>query len=125
MSTTYLRRGGRCPCGARAAGYRAVYCDGCCEPNPGAGGWGYVVDREMEHLAASDRMVILTRRVMLDAAKEYAESGKLPDVVDQPELCQAARGGDIVVPYGTDWLDGYEEKMAAIKGYRPKLTAAE
>ena len=36
-----------------------------------------------------------------------------------------ARGGDIVVPYGTDWLEGYEEKMAAIKGYRPNLKAAE
>ena len=33
--------------------------------------------------------------------------------------------GDIIVPYGTDWLEGYEEKMAEIKGYRPKLTAAE
>lgn len=86
---------------------------------------GYVVDREMEHLAASDRMVILTRRVMLDAAKEYAETGKLPEVVDQPELAKDARGGDIVVPYGTDWLEGYEEKMAEIKGHKPKLTAAE
>jgi hypothetical protein len=70
-------------------------------------------------------MVILTRRVMLDAAKEYAESGKLPDIVRQPELARDARGGDIVVPHGTDWLEGYEEKMAAIKGYRPKLSAAE
>ena len=86
---------------------------------------GHIVDRTMEHLAASDRMVILTRRVMLDAAKEWAENKKLPVVVDQPELCRDARGGDIVVPYGTDWLDGYEEKMAAIKGYKPKLQAAE
>ena len=86
---------------------------------------GHTVDREMEHLAASDRMVILTRRVMLDAAKEYRATGKLPAVVDQPELAKDARGGDIVVPYGTDWLEGYEEKMAEIKGYRPKLTAAE
>ena len=86
---------------------------------------GHVVDREMEHLAASDRMVILTRRVMLDAAKEYAETGKLPEVAYNGDLAQNARGGDIVVPYGTDWLEGYEEKMAEIKGYRPKLSAAE
>ncbi len=79
---------------------------------------GHTVDREMEHLAASDRMVILTRRVMLDAAKEYRATGELPAVVDQPELAKDARGGDIVVPYGTDWLEGYEEKMAEIKGYR-------
>jgi len=85
----------------------------------------HVVDREMEHLAASDRMVILTRRVMLDAAKEYAETGKLPEVAYNGDLAQNARGGDIVVPYGTDWLEGYEEKMAEIKGHKPKLDAAE
>jgi hypothetical protein len=62
---------------------------------------------------------------MLDAAREYAESGKLPEVVDKPELCRNARGGDIVVPYGTDWLESYEDKMAAIKGYRPDIKAAE
>jgi phthalate 4,5-dioxygenase oxygenase subunit len=84
-----------------------------------------IVDRTLEHLAASDRMVILTRRVMLDAARDYAETGKLPEVLDKPELCRDARGGDIVMPYGTDWLEGYEEKMAAIKGYKPKLVAAE
>jgi nitrite reductase/ring-hydroxylating ferredoxin subunit len=86
---------------------------------------GAIVDRTMEHLAASDRMVILTRRIMLDAAREYAESGKLPEVVDKPELCRNARGGDIVVPYGTDWLESYEDKMAAIKGYRPDIKTAE
>ena len=86
---------------------------------------GPIVDRTMEHLAASDRMVILTRRAMLDAAKEYRATGKLPEVLDHPELCRGARGGDIVVPYGTDWLEGYEEKMAAIKGLRPRLSAAE
>jgi hypothetical protein len=46
-------------------------------------------------------------------------------VVDQPELARDARCGDIVVPYGTDWLEGYEERMAEIKGYKPKLSAAE
>ncbi len=61
---------------------------------------GHIVDRDMEHLAASDRMVILTRRVMLDAAKEFAVSGKLPEVVTNPELARDARGGDIVVPTG-------------------------
>ena len=86
---------------------------------------GSIVDREMEHLAASDRMVILSRRAMLDAAKAWAETGKLPEIVDHPELARDARGGDIVVPYGTDWLEGYEEKMAEIKGHRPKLNAAE
>ena len=70
-------------------------------------------------------MVILTRRVMLDAAIAWRDSRTLPEIVDQPQLARDARGGDIVVPYGTDWLEGYEDKMAEIKGYRPKLSAAE
>ncbi|SLN56400.1 Rieske 2Fe-2S domain-containing protein [Roseisalinus antarcticus] len=86
---------------------------------------GPVVDRTMEHLAASDRMVILTRRVMLDAAIEWRDEKKLPDFVDHPEYAREARGGDILVPKGTDWLEFYEEKMAAIKAGKQKQSAAE
>ena len=86
---------------------------------------GPMVDREMEHLAASDRMVILTRRVMLDAAIAWRDEKKLPDLVDHPEYARDARGGDILLPKGTDWLDGYEEAMAAAKGVKPNLSAAE
>lgn len=86
---------------------------------------GHIVDREMEHLAASDRMVILTRRIMLDAALDWRDHKKLPDFVDHPEYARNARGGDIVVPKGTDWLDGYEDAMAKAKGYKPNLSAAE
>ncbi|WP_158541566.1 Rieske 2Fe-2S domain-containing protein [Pelagibacterium lacus] len=84
-----------------------------------------IVDRTMEHLAASDRMVMLTRKVLLQSARDFAESGQLPEVLDNPALARDARGGDIVVPVGTDWLEGYEEKMALAKGYRPKLDVAE
>lgn len=86
---------------------------------------GTIVDRTLEHLASSDRMVMVTRKILLDGAREFAATGSLPEMVDKPELCRDARGGDIVVPVGTDWLDGFEEKMAIAKGYRPKLTAAE
>lgn len=86
---------------------------------------GPMVDREMEHLAASDRMVILTRRVMLDAATAWRDEKKLPDLVDHPEYARDALGGDILLPKGTDWLDGYEEAMAAAKGVKPNLSAAE
>jgi phenylpropionate dioxygenase-like ring-hydroxylating dioxygenase large terminal subunit len=74
---------------------------------------GPIVDRSLEHLASSDRMVTVTRRALLKAAREYAESGKLPEVLDKPELVLDARGGDMVVPEGTDWLDGYEQSMKA------------
>ena len=86
---------------------------------------GPIVDRTREHLASSDRMVMITRRALLDAAREYQETGKLPAVVDQPELCRDARGGDIVVPVGTDWLEGYEAAMTAAVGPRRQRQAAE
>jgi phthalate 4,5-dioxygenase len=64
----------------------------------------------------SDRMVILTRRVLLRAAREYRATGKLPELVDHPELARQASGGDIVVPAGTDWLAAYETAMTATHG---------
>jgi hypothetical protein len=30
-----------------------------------------------------------------------------------PSLCREARGGDVIVPAGTDWLVAYEEAMTA------------
>jgi phenylpropionate dioxygenase-like ring-hydroxylating dioxygenase large terminal subunit len=74
---------------------------------------GPIVDRSLEHLASSDRMVMLTRRALLQAAREYDASGKLPAVLDDPALADGARGGDMVVTEGTDWLEGYEQAMQA------------
>jgi phthalate 4,5-dioxygenase len=84
-----------------------------------------IVDRTREHLALSDRMVILTRRVLLRAAREYRATGKLPELVDHPELARQARGGDIVVPAGTDWLAAYETAMTAAHRPAPCPQAAE
>jgi phthalate 4,5-dioxygenase oxygenase subunit len=50
--------------------------------------------------------------------------GKLPAVLDDPALCRRARGGDIIVATGTDWLDAYEEAMTAAHG-PPRNVAAE
>jgi phenylpropionate dioxygenase-like ring-hydroxylating dioxygenase large terminal subunit len=72
---------------------------------------GAIVDRSLEHLATSDRMVTLTRRALLNAAREFARSGKLPAILDNPSLATQARGGDMVVPQDTEWLDGYEQAM--------------
>jgi phthalate 4,5-dioxygenase oxygenase subunit len=75
-----------------------------------------IIDRTKEHLASSDRMVMLTRRVLLKAVQEYEETGKLPAVLDDPSLCRRARGGDVISAAGTDWLDAYEEAMTAAHG---------
>jgi hypothetical protein len=75
-----------------------------------------IIDRSKEHLAASDRMVMLTRRVLLKAVTDYEQTGKLPAVLDDPSLCRQARGGDLVSAAGTDWLDAYEQAMTAAHG---------
>jgi hypothetical protein len=85
---------------------------------------GPMLDRTIEHLAESDRMVVLTRKMLLKAARSFAENGKMPDVFEKPELASNARGGDIVVPAGTEWLEAYEQRMAILKGRRPKIKMA-
>src|SRR5262249_59156743 len=69
-----------------------------------------------EHLASSDRMVMLTRRALLKAVREYEATGKLPAVLDDPTLCRKVRGGDVITRAGTDWLDAYEAAMTAAHG---------
>jgi phthalate 4,5-dioxygenase oxygenase subunit len=77
---------------------------------------GKIVDRSLEHLASSDRMVMVTRRALLAAAREFEKTGKLPEVLFNPQLSRAARGGDMVVPKGTDWLAGYQQAMEKAVG---------
>jgi phenylpropionate dioxygenase-like ring-hydroxylating dioxygenase large terminal subunit len=75
---------------------------------------GPIVDRTKEHLSMSDRMVVLTRRVMLKAVEAYRTTGALPEVLDNPALCRLAAGGDMVTETGTDWFDAYERTMRAL-----------
>ena len=84
---------------------------------------GPIVDRTREHLASSDRMVMLTRRALLKAVREYQASGTLPVVLDKPELCRQAGGGDVICATGTDWLDAYEAAMNASHVKPPRVAA--
>jgi hypothetical protein len=61
-------------------------------------------------------MVMLTRRALLKAVRDYQETGRLPAVLDDPALCRQARGGDVISAAGTDWLDAYEDTMTAAHG---------
>jgi phenylpropionate dioxygenase-like ring-hydroxylating dioxygenase large terminal subunit len=86
---------------------------------------GPIVDRTLEHPASSDRMVVVTRRALIEAAMEYKNTGKLPAVVDQPELSLRARGGDVMTPKGTDWLEAHEQAMQKAIGWDGNRIAAE
>jgi hypothetical protein len=85
-------------------------------------GMGPIVDRTMEHLGASDRMVMITRKALLDALRDRREKGVLPRVLTEPELARRATGGDMLVTTGVDWVDAYEEAMT--KKYGPQAQAA-
>ena len=73
---------------------------------------GAIADRTLEHLSSSDRMIALTRLRMLKVVKAYAESGALPALLDNPQLCRDARSGDLVASEQADWLDVYAENLA-------------
>lgn len=72
---------------------------------------GPVVDRSFEHLAASDRMIMVTRRSLLQAAKALEAGGSAPGAVDNPDVYRGARGGSFIASDELDWLGAYEQKL--------------
>jgi hypothetical protein len=76
---------------------------------------GEIVDRTLEHLAPSDRMIAITRKRLLEAAQTLTRDGKVPASVDDPDIYRGARGGAFVAPTTIDWLDAYAEKLQTAK----------
>jgi phenylpropionate dioxygenase-like ring-hydroxylating dioxygenase large terminal subunit len=72
---------------------------------------GDIVDRTLEHLAPSDRMIAITRRRLLEACEKLMTETVTPPLVDNPELSLRARGGSFVAPETIGWLDAYAEKL--------------
>ena len=74
---------------------------------------GPIVDRSLEHLTISDLMITRTRRRLLRAARDFANTGLTPPGVDDPEVCLGAHGGDYVAPAGRPWLEAYANEIRA------------
>ncbi|MCW5737231.1 MAG: Rieske 2Fe-2S domain-containing protein [Enhydrobacter sp.] len=72
---------------------------------------GEIVDRSLEHLAPSDRMIAITRKRLLEACQKLMNDGTVPPLVDDPHACQRARGGSFIAPEKQDWLDAYADKL--------------
>jgi phthalate 4,5-dioxygenase oxygenase subunit len=72
---------------------------------------GEVVDRSLEHLAPSDRMIAITRKRLLDACQKLTNEKVTPPLVDNQGACRRARGGAFIAPEKQDWLDAYSEKL--------------
>jgi len=77
---------------------------------------GPVVDRTMEHLGTSDRMIVLTRRLLRRAALALQEEGDVPPSVDDVDCYHNVRAGYALLPGEQDWLDFYNTRRAAWSG---------
>jgi phthalate 4,5-dioxygenase len=81
-----------------------------------------IADRTLEHLVPSDRMIVMTRRRLYDAAWAFKEHGTVPPLVDDPEAAAAVRSGEIIASADRDWVELYEEALVDVR--RPALVEA-
>jgi phthalate 4,5-dioxygenase oxygenase subunit len=84
---------------------------------------GPIVDHGLEHLMPSDRMIVRTRRRVLNAAREFRDHGKVPPGVDDPAVFFDARSGFFVAPERPDWRLSYYEQLRGAD--RPVTVAAD
>jgi hypothetical protein len=52
-----------------------------------------ISDRTLEHLAPSDRVIVVTRRCLLDATQALHDNGSVPPLVDDPGITTRASLG--------------------------------
>ncbi len=84
---------------------------------------GPVTDHLFEHLAPSDRMIMATRRRLLETARDLAEHGTVPPGVDEPSVMYPVRSGDFVTDARLGWREAYDREMR--QAVRPLKIAAE
>lgn len=84
-----------------------------------------IVDRMMEHLAPSDRMITTTRRRLLAAAEAHQKDRSVPPTVDKPDLSRGARGGTFVAGDELDWREAYSRQVQVSRSPANFLLAAE
>ncbi len=72
---------------------------------------GPIVEHELEHLGPSDRMITRTRRLLLQAARAWHDSGAAPPLVDDPAVYFTARSGFFLSEEGLDWREAYRRQI--------------
>lgn len=75
---------------------------------------GPICDRTKEKLAPTDKGIMMARRKLFKAIKEFQEDGKLPPGVD-PEQ-QKVRSASVLLPRDQHYKDGAEDAMRAKPG---------
>jgi len=74
---------------------------------------GGVGDHEFEHLGPSDRMITLTRRRLLLAARAWHAEQTAPPCVDDSRAYLDARSGFFLSEEGLDWREAYARQVAS------------
>jgi len=75
---------------------------------------GEITDHAFENLAASDRMIAITRRRLLLAAKALMEQGTKPPGAATPEAYGRVGAGYFIAPKSRSWPDVYHQQMASL-----------
>jgi phthalate 4,5-dioxygenase len=84
---------------------------------------GPAVDHGFETLAPSDLMIAQTRRRILRAVKDFAETGRTPPGVDDHAIYMGARSGQFIAPRGADWQAEYKARLASAKRFAERAPA--
>jgi hypothetical protein len=71
-----------------------------------------IYDRSKEHLGRTDSMVIMTRRLMIAAAKALRDQGTVPANVDNAAL-DAVRSTSLILPENANWIEASEQARRA------------
>jgi phthalate 4,5-dioxygenase len=85
---------------------------------------GDITDRTLEYLAPSDRMIVVTRRRLLEAARALRDHKTVPPLVDDPGISSEVRSGDLIAPEAQPWLEAYDETLRQAR-HPDMLQAAE
>src|SRR6185437_718421 len=73
---------------------------------------GPIANRHKEHLSISDRMIMVTRRHLIEAAVALRDKGAVPATVSRPGIYAEVTGGYFLAPSGQDLASAYGQQQA-------------
>jgi hypothetical protein len=76
---------------------------------------GPILDRRIEHLGSTDRVIVFMRRRFLAAAKALQERGVPPPGVDEPDA-YAVRSAIVNLPVDLNWVEASRDMVTARAG---------
>lgn len=72
---------------------------------------GPVSEHSREHLGPSDRMIIQTRKRLVNAIEAFVTDGVIPSVVDDPAMFHSALGGGFYSSSSQDFVTAYLDQL--------------